>query len=68
MVEKAGKLSVSESLHQVPTGSPIIHIFLSSTHIKTVEKNLLKCQWGIVFPFHHIQACVFNLEWKEMIK
>jgi len=44
MVEKVGKLSVSESLHQVPTGPPIIHIFLSSTYMKTVEKNVLECQ------------------------
>lgn len=51
MVEKAGKLSVSESLHQVPTGCPIIHIFLSATHMKTVGKNLLECQSSIVVFF-----------------
>lgn len=36
--------------------------------MKTVEKSFFKCQWGILFPFHHIWACVFNCEWKEVIK
>lgn len=54
MVEIAGELSVSESLHQVPIGPSVIHIFLSATHTKTVEKDLLECQCSIVFPFHHI--------------
>lgn len=51
MVEKAGKLLVSESLHQVLTGLPIIHTFLSSTCMKTVEKNFWNGNEAFYFLF-----------------